>query len=235
MDIDKKLSEIWHKYQFSELPKTILERGYNYSINENSRDILVTGINPSYRRGEINGNCCYDFNLILQNSKYDTYWTSLKKMLFDENINLLNRTAYLDIFYYREKKQLILTKEILPSAVGLSFISDQLNLTQKIIENIIKPKVIIVKNKESGVYWGKLANKGIFWMGYDLEFLEKTIYGELYKIKGIIETANRICPEIINTNLENSLILFSVHINHFTPKEKRPTSIFINELLQRVE
>jgi len=234
MDINKKLSDIWRKYQLSELPKTILERGYNYSINENCRDILVTGMNPSFRKGDTEGNCCYDFNLIMQSSKYDTYWTSLKKMLCDENINLLNKTAYLDLFYYREKKQLILTKEILPNALGLSFIYDQLNLTQKIIENIIKPKVIIVKNKESGVYWGKLANKSIFWMGYKLYFLENTIYGELYRINGIIETKERICPEITNSNLEDALILFSVHINHFTPKEKRPTSKFINGLLERV-
>ncbi|EKT3958583.1 hypothetical protein JE945_002447 [Flavobacterium psychrophilum] len=233
MEIQKKLLEIWNKNYVNELPEIIKERGFNYSINNEQKDILITGINPSFRKGDENGNVCFDFKIIAKDSKYDTYWTSLKKLVINDEINLINKTACLDIFYFREKDQKFLTKNILTNTSGLTFVAEQLNLTQHIIEDIIKPKVIIVKNKESAAYWGKYAEKGIFWMGYELEFLENTAFGELYKIKGLLNTTHRIAPEIKNTNIENSLILFTVHINQYTKKEKRPTPSFINELLSR--
>lgn len=233
MDINKKLLEIWNKDYLNELPEIIKERGFNYSVNYEPKDILITGINPSFRKGDINGNICFDFKLISKETKYDTYWTSLKKIVADENINLIENTGCLDLFYFRERDQKFLTKNILSNSAGFTFIAEQLNLTQHIIEDIIKPKVIIVKNKESSGYWGKLADKGILWMGYELEFVENTTFGELYKIKGLINSAERIAPEINKTNLENSLILFTVHINQYTKKEKRPTPSFINELLKK--
>lgn len=232
MDINKKLLEIWNKDYLNELPEIIKERGFNYSVNYEPKDILITGINPSFRKGDINGNICFDFKLISKETKYDTYWTSLKKIVADEHINLIENTGCLDLFYFRERDQKFLTKNILSNSAGLTFIAEQLNLTQHIIEDIIKPKVIIVKNKESAGYWGKLADKGILWMGYELEFVENTTFGELYKIKGLINSSERIAPEIKETNLENTLILFTVHINQYTKKEKRPTPSFINELLK---
>lgn len=233
MKIQKKLLKIWNKNYMNELPEIIKERGFNYSINYESKDILITGINPSFRKGEHNGNECFDFKIIAKDIKYDKYWTSLKKIVLDEHIDLINNTAYLDIFYFRERDQKFLTRNILSNPAGLSFVAEQLNLTQHVIEDIIKPKVIIVKNKESATYWGKYADKGILWMGYDLDYLEYTAFGELYKIKGLVNSNDRIASEIKKTNLENSLILFTVHINQYTKKEKRPTPSFINELLLR--
>src|SRR5690606_40958830 len=93
-------------------------------------------------------------------------------------------------------------KNILANNAGLTFIAEQLNLTQHIIEDIIKPKIIIVKNKESAAYWGKYAEKGIIWMGYELEFLEITQFGELYKIVGLLDSTKRIAPKTKQTNIE---------------------------------
>lgn len=233
MEIQKRLLEIWNRNYINELPKVIKERGFNYSINQEQKDILITGINPSFRKGDQNGNMCFDFKIIAKDTKYDTYWTSLKKLVVNEDIDLIDNTACLDIFYFRERDQKFLTKNILSNSAGLSFVAEQLNLTQHIIEDVIKPKVIIVKNKESAAYWGKYADKGIIWMGYELEFLEDTFFGELYKIKGLINSTQRISPEIKQTNIENSLILFTVHINQYTKREKRPTPSFINQLLLR--
>lgn len=231
MEILKRLEEIWNRSYMKELPDLIKERGFNYSVNQEQKDILITGINPSFRKDDKDGNMCFDFKIIAKDTKYDTYWTSLKKLVVDEHFDLLNKTACLDIFYFRERDQKFLTKSILTNSAGLSFVAEQLNLTQHIIEDIIKPKVIIVKNKESAAYWGKYADKGIVWMGYELEFIEDTSFGELYKIKGLINSTQRISPEIKQTNILNSLILFTVHINQYTKKEKRPTPSFIKELL----
>jgi hypothetical protein len=230
--MEDKLLEIWSKPYISELPNQIKSRGFTFAQNKNEKEILITGINPSFRIGENEGNYSFDFEIIAKETKYDSYWTSLKKMLSNENINLLNRTAYLDIFHFREKEQRFLKKEILTIPLGLIFISDQLNLTQNIIENVIKPKLIIVKNKESSAYWGKLADKGIIWMGYKMEFEQETPFGELYKIKGLIDSPQRVSPEIITTNLVNTSILFTAHINQYTPKIKRPTPEFISSLLK---
>ena len=95
-------------------------------------------------------------------------------MLVDEQngINLINRFDYLDIFHYKHKEQAVLKQKILKKAEGVSFIIDELKLTQHIIENFIKPKLIIVNNKETWAYWGKLKDKGYVWMGYEFERLE---------------------------------------------------------------
>lgn len=232
MDIRERLLEIWTKPYIKELPESILKRGFNFSENNDAKDILITGINPSFRIGEDEGNTSFNFKIIANETKYDPYWTSLKRMMTNEEINLLNQSAYLDIFYFREKEQKFLTHEILSNTHGISFIKDQLILTQHLLEHVIKPKLIIVKNKESTAYWGKYRGKGIIWMGYQLEIEQNTPFGELYKITGLINSPERIAPEIENTKLKNCSILFTSHINQYTRKDKRPTPIFINSLLQ---
>lgn len=228
----EKLEEIWNNSYLNTLPKSIKERGFNYSVNVESKEILITGINPSFRNGAENGNCNFDFRIIAEDEKYDVYWSSLKKIVYDKefNINLLSRTAYLDIFYFRETDQNFLRNQILKNPQGLDFAVDQIKLTQEVIETIIKPKLIIVKNKESAAYWGKYADKGIFWMGYELELLKTLDSGELYKIIGLIESEERVLQKIKKSNLENSLIFFTQHFQ-YTSKTKRPNASHVNDFL----
>lgn len=236
MHIEDVLKKIWAENYILELPDFIHKRGYCYSKNNSQKDILITGINPSFREGSENFDSFgFDIQDEFKNNKYDNYWGPLKKMVYDEiqKIDLRPKTSYLDIFYFREKNQKVLKNELLPNKYGLKFLAEQLNLTQHIIEDVIKPKLVIVKNKESSGYWGRLADKSIFWMGYDLEFVESSIIGELFKIKGFINSSERIAPEIKTSNLNNSLILFTSHITQYTKREKRPTAKQIKELLER--
>ena len=119
MNIEKRLTEIWNDEYIETLPKFIKERGFCYSINDSQKDILITGINPSFRDNEEEKSCSFGFDIQLefQNTKHDNYWSSLKKMLYDNevNIDLRTNTAYLDIFYFREKDQNVLRREILPA------------------------------------------------------------------------------------------------------------------------
>lgn len=229
----EQLELIWAKDYINTLPINIKERGFNYSINEESKDILITGINPSFRVGANKGNCNFDFRLIAQDTNHDTYWSSLKKIVYNKeaNIDYLSRTAYLDIFYFRETDQNFLRSQILKNPKGLEFIVAQIKLTQEIIENVIRPKVIIVKNKESAAYWGKFADKGIIWMGYKLELIQNYESGELFKICGFIESEERVLSEMPRTNLENSVIFFTQHFQ-YAPKPKRPNASLIDELLK---
>lgn len=236
MNIEDVLKKIWAENYIFELPDFIHKRGYCYSKNNSQKDLLITGINPSFREGSENfGSFGFDIQDEFKNNKYDNYWGPIKKMVYDEiqEIDLRPKTSYLDVFYFREKNQKVLKNELLPNKYGLKFLAEQLNLTQHIIEDVIKPKLVIVKNKESSGYWGRLADKSIFWMGYDLEFVESSIIGELFKIKGLINSSERIAPEIKISNLNNSLILFTSHITQYTKREKRPTTKQIKELLDR--
>lgn len=230
--MNDRLKQIWSKSYLDALPQDIRTRGFNYSVNEESKDILITGINPSFRIGAENGNCSFDFRSIAKDEKHDVYWTSMKKIVHDKesNIDLRSRTACLDIFYFRETDQNFLRKQILKLPEGLNFAVDQIKLTQDVIETIIKPKLIIVKNKESAAYWGKYANDGIFWMGYELELLENLECGQLYKIIGLINSNDRVLPEMKSTNLNNSLILFTQHFQ-YAPKIKRPNALLVKDLL----
>ena len=231
MDTQKRLIEIWSKDYICELPSLVKERGYMYSENFAEKDILITGFNASFRDCDCLDCHSFNFQSIMAEPKWDTYWSPLKKIIFDNNLDLREISAYLDIFYYREKDQAFLKGQLLKNQYGIRFLVDQINLTQHTIEEIIKPKVIIVKNKESAAYWGKKSGEGVIWMGYKLEFIQIMECGELYRICGLINSSDRIAPEISQTNLEDSLILFSHHINQYTAISKRPTVDQVKSIL----
>ena len=236
MDIKKRLDEIWGADYLNALSpeaKTVLERGYVFYNNEERKDLLITGINPSFREEESKGRLGFNTTKLLEReAKHDVYWSPIRKMLYNQDIDLIAQTAYLDIFYFREKEQTFLKRELLSQPEGIRFIVDQLNLTMHTIEEVIQPKLLIVKNKESAAYFGKEAEeRGWIWMGYALEHVCKTYCGELYKITGLIDSHKRIAPEITQTALVGTLVLFTRHINQYTKRELRPTAEFLNRLL----
>lgn len=120
IDIKDKLSIIWNKDYIKSLPGFIKERGFNFSENNLAKDILITGINPSFRSTESLGNAFFDFQVLLKNSKWDNYWGPLKKLIIDkeDNIDLGAHTVYLDIFYFREQSQNQLKKRYFIKSVG---------------------------------------------------------------------------------------------------------------------
>ncbi|MGL5980807.1 MAG: hypothetical protein ACRCZY_08045 [Phocaeicola sp.] len=234
MRIYERLSEIWSQDYINTLPILIRDRGFCYSENKMQKDILITGINPSFNDEE-SGNISFSFNdIIFDRVPKSRYWSPIKKMIYDIGIDLRDETAYLDIFYFREKEQAFLRKYILTNPNGIQFIAEQIYLTQQIIEKVIKPKIIIVANKESSAYWGKFVEKGIIWMGYRMELVKNMDCGELFRIVGLIDSQERVSPELKDTNLMNSYILFSQHINQFITTEKRPKAKFLKELLESI-
>ena len=234
MNTQVTLEKMWSQNYIAKLPNWVKERGFCFSENDMAKNVLITGFNPSFRSTDVINFQSFNFKHILEDPKWDNYWGSLKKIIYDplSNIDLRSQTAYLDIFYFRERTQILFKNEILKSKEGIHFAVEQLKLTQYIVENIIKPKIIIVKNKESAAYWGKYANNGIVWMGYQLEHLDNMPCGDLYKISGLINSSERVLPEIQETNLIDSKILFTHHINQYTSNLKRPTALLISQLLE---
>ena len=231
METNKRLCEIWSKDYIATLPVQIKDRGFDYSENESQKDILITGINPSFNPQERPNKSFKFSDILFDRVPQSRYWNPIKKMLLDANYDFRAESAYLDLFYFREQDQNFLRHDILTNPMGIPFIVDQLNLTQHIIEDVIRPKCIIIANKESAAYWGKLANEGIIWMGYNLQFIKRLKTGDLYRVTGLLNSSQRIGPEFKDTNIKDSLILFSQHINQFTPSEKRPTAQTIKVLL----
>ena len=236
MDIKQRLDEIWSLEFIKCLPPQI-QRGYSFAENNEQKPILVTGINPSFRDGQDQvGNTSY--NLDFYEMKPDNYFSPIKKMLHDDelNIDLRNDAAYMDLFYFREQDQEFLKKQILPLPEGLRFTIEQLNLSQHIIEDIIRPSLIVVKNKESWAYFGKLfEEKGWVWMGYQFEFIQNMECGEMLRITGLLDSNERIAPEIKETNLKGTFVLFTNHINQYTPTEKRPKAKLLFNIYEWTE
>lgn len=228
METEKRLAEIWSMPYINKLPGIVKERGYWYAENGN-KDILITGFNPSFRDGDAMKVSSMPVKDLLYGEKYDNYWGPVRKMLYNGETDLRGITGYLDIFYFREREQKFLKNEILPSEGGMQFVIDQLNLTQHIIEETIRPKLMIVKNKEAQAYFGKL--NGMVWMGYEFEKIADTQYGELCRIKGLIDSDERIAPELKSTNIKGSYTLFTTHINQYTSVDKRPTPDFLKQIL----
>ena len=258
-DIDRRIKEIWNNPYMLNIPKWVKRRGYIYADPVKQRDILITGFNPSFREGEdeqlanSHGPSKNNFdpekwkeNRLKRGKKgirWDTYWGPMYKMLCNDDINLLDRFDYLDIFNFREQDQSKLSKEILKkeekdNEEGKKFVVDELNLTQHIIEDVIQPRLILVKNKESWAYWGKLKDDGFIWMGYEFEKIKDYITGELelYRITGLINSDKRISQEFNseNTCLKGCYILFAKHINQYVPKDKRPTAKLLNNILNNI-
>lgn len=231
MNTEKRLLEIWNEDYINSLPSLIKDRGYMFADNE-QKDILITGFNPSYREGEPAGVFHGPISEIWYKEKYDNYWGPIKKMINDEGVDLRDRTDYLDIFYFREQEQRFLNDKILGSPNGIKFVVDQLNLTMHIIEEIVKPRLLIIKNKESWAYFGKLFDeKGWVWMGYQFEHIQNMACGELCRINGLLNSKERIAPEFQNTNLKGSFVLFTKHINQYTAVDERPTPQIIKSIL----
>ena len=244
-DISNTIDEIWNSDYMGTLAKDLpwlKKRGYVFA-HPIKADLLITGINPSFRDDTKEENEHGDARINFQpetwkerNGKYwDTYFGPMRKMLVDDEngIDLSNRFDYLDIFNFKERNQEVLRKQILNKPEGIEFARNELYLTQHIIEDIIKPKLILVMNKESWAYWGKLKDNNFIWMGYDYEKIRDYQCGELYKIVGLLDSKDRIAQDITNenTSLNGTFVLFSEHITQYTKKEKRPTAVLLNEIL----
>ena len=237
-EIEEYLQKTWKECQ---LKQEVKERGFAFA-DPIKADLLITGINPSWRdkpnepkvnyHGPAIDNLKPEVWKNRNGKKWDTYFGPIRNMLVDEanKINLLDRVDYLDLFHFKEQNQKFLTENIIKEqSDGIDFLRKELNLTQHIIEENIQPKLILVKNKESWAYWGKIY--GIVWMGYQFEHLWDYACGELCRIVGLQQSNERIAPEIKETSLIGTRVLFSNHINQYTKRENRPTPELLYGLL----
>ncbi|MVX36844.1 hypothetical protein [Myroides sp. LoEW2-1] len=211
-----KVAQIWKRYAKS-IPADLIEREFCYSENIEQKDLLFLGLNPSFEEESLNQAVKYNVRSQLdKNLKNKEYFkrilSSLEHRLFD--IDLRDDFAYADLFYYRTNEKDKVVEQLIDDVNGLMFLEDQLTVTQKLIEEVIKPKVIVLRHWHAAVFMGMLGSKGDFtWLGYDLELVEYTgSEHPVYQIKGIIDDIALPIQFGRNTNLLGTYVILYPYV-----------------------
>lgn len=227
MDYNQRLSEIWSAPYMQTLPAQIRERGYCLKENNEQKDILFMGFTPTFLDGEKSGNTTYKIDLFAESG--NDYFTPIKQILNNGNADLRYRATHADLFYFRENDQNYLKSNVLSCT---PFVVDQTNLTMHILEDTIRPKLIILRNGEAAAYFGRFfEEEGWVWMGYRFQHIANTKFGELCRISGLIDSKERIAPEFKSTNLFGTYVLITKDVNQFDTPEERPTIKFLQDIL----
>ena len=181
----------------------ILERGFRVCTNRVQKVILIVGFNPSFVEDD-NPSFEYPFPQAKGN-----YWSAVNSMIHSDSFSLRHRSAYLDLFSFRESSQEVGEKEIVYNTQLFNYVVEQVSLIQNVIEDVIKPKLIIVKNKGAWVYFG--LNPQFVWMGYQYQFVEDIACGKVYKITGFQASSERINSKRPVSNLVGTYVIFTEH------------------------
>ncbi len=186
----------------SEELNTILGRGICYPKIEKAHRILVTGMNPSFRQGDpARENFVCEYQGVVEGGE-DRYCLTFDK-LFPEAYK--REVVYMDLLNFRETDQNTVWK-FCKAPKGLELVAENLRLNQLFIEQVVRPRLIMVKNKGSWCFWGKEAKaEENIWMGYRFEHLESLSCGDLCRITGLIDHTDRVSHDcLLETNLKGT-------------------------------
>lgn len=210
-----RYSKLWDKYKTI---GDIMGRGFAACYIEKQKDILLLGFNPQVGITESDRIYLFPF-------RFQGYWGDINKMIKSPGLDLKSNTQYLDLFAFRESDQEVAIKEVIQNPALFPYVVEQVSLTQEFIETIVIPRVIVVKDKASWAFFGKLPQ--FTWMGYSFEHFKDTPCGEVCKITGFTTKKDRINKQIEHTSLEGTRVLF------LEPKEEGAlvTPQFLESLL----
>ena len=157
----------------------------------------------------------------------DRYFLAFDKLFPDA---YKREVAYMDLLNFRETDQNTVWK-FCKDPKGLELVAENLRLSQLFIEQVVRPRLIMVKNRGSWCFWGKEAKaEENIWMGYRFEHLESLPCGDVCLITGLIDYPGRVSHDcLLETNLKGTLVLFTSHFQ-YCATEKLPTP----ELLARL-
>lgn len=213
--LEKRYATMWEKYSSI---NRIMGRGFAASYVEKQKDFLVLGFNP--QAGITESNSVYFLPRSISG-----YWGVINRMISSHGLDLKRNTQYLDLFAFRESNQEVAIRDVIQNPALFPYVVEQVCLTHELIETIVIPRVIVVKDKASWAFLGKLPQ--FTWMGYSFEHFMDSPYGEVCKITGFTTKKDRINKQIVNTSLEGTRVLF------YDPKEEGTilTPQFLESLL----
>lgn len=185
---------LWNKYRNS-LP--LLNEGYRICQISGQKDILIIALHsimPSRNSG----------SAIVSLQQHDSFLSS-EFMLANSSVNLLDRAAHLDLFPIQGLTCTQVVSDVVCNPKMFDYVVEQISLNQTIIEDVVRPRLIIVCDSDSQAFLGKLPE--FVWMGYSFKHLEKKYNGDLYQIIGF-RSEERIQPNRARTNLIGTKVFF---------------------------
>ena len=213
--LEKRYATMWEKYSSI---NSIMGRGFSACDIEKQKDFLVLGFNP--QAGISESNSVYFVPI-----SFSGYWGVINKMISSRDLDLRQNAQYLDLFAFRESNQEAAIRDVIQNPALFPYVVEQVCLSQELIETIVMPKVIVIKDKTSWAFFGKLPQ--FTWMGYTFDHFMDSPYGEVCTITGFTNKKDRINKCIVQTALEGTRVLF------LDPKEDGaiPTPQFLETLL----
>ena len=101
------------------------------------------------------------------------------------------------------------------------YVAAQVALTQDVIEDVIRPKLIVILDQDIWAFFGKV--KGLTWMGYSFKSLGDINGYELCEITGFTKAKDRISQDSrLATSLVGTKVLFTdgQHVSKFPKPEE---------------
>ncbi len=214
-----------------------VKKGIAFCHGNPAHGILLTGINPGGGEGVV----YYTLKDAINPPKGKPlqYWNHKKNQFVgDDDIWLLDNTAYLDLFPYFESSQDDFEKAVHPH---IDFQVKVLEITQKNIEEHIQPRLIIAANKTAAYYWG--FRPETTWLGYDFikvvdvpECLRNTRI-ELYQINpanGFRKDTDRVGQDkYLTSNIKGAYFIPYAMYNDLHYKTS-PDKILSPELVKKI-
>ena len=240
----KALKALWHEYELAENALSqpaldLLKRNYAAPKHLEQADLLIVGINPAYDGHDLAAPLQYaTVRETLDNphlsEREKGYWKHVWNVVPEA---YRERFTYVDLFALRETNQERLTQFRYPSE--LCFLAKHLLLTQQLIENVIRPKLIVVTDKAAWAYWGFLPEYS--WMGYDCKVLreiKKNVI--LTEVQGLREDEFAIQHAVTPPEehyarkdaLKGTRILFAPYQGDRCPRDQRLTPDEIQQILE---
>ena len=109
------------------------------------------------------------------------------------------------MFGFKEPNHDVSMQNIICNPRVFDYVAAQVDLTQDIIEDVIRPKLIIVLDQDLWAFFGKV--KGLTWMGYSFKSLGDLNGYELLEITGFTKAKDRISQD---SRLATSLVIFMI-------------------------
>jgi hypothetical protein len=227
--ITAELTLLWEEYRGkfnNPVLNEVLERGFGFAIPKKC-EVLITGINQSYQPKNPDALLRYSYH----DAKH-SYFTTLRKVVPTQINEAEVNVSYLDLFYFRNTEQTLL-REYYKEHSGISFLSRQLKLTQKILE-WISPKVILIMNKGSWVFWEHTFKYP--WMGYQVKLVNNMLnFGRLYEIIGLKSSSLESSSRTKSSSLIGTKLYLSRHLNRFSNEKLALIKMEVTSILMNLK
>lgn len=241
--LHSELAALFSKYKSHDgFLGVLAKRNYVFAQPLQDKQVLFVGINPSFPKGA----CCKPYHYHPHPSKVcgkaHPHYRRFQKLA--DKVGISEDWAYADLFFLRETSQWQIERwmHMDHDRQFLSFLCDQLRLTMRLMEEVLKPRLIVVCNKMSHLFWGLHIKPTVVkkhpddpdysgvWMGYQLEKHADPDLG-IHIVTGL--HPHSIRERKRETSLIGTPIYFTSSLNYRTASSTDQLAAIIQRVLTR--